>query len=156
MPVKILKEFLDSHKVHYETLTHPVTYTAQRTAESVHIRAKELAKTVMVKIDGKMAMAVLPASHRVDLELLQKAAGAKQVELAEEQEFKNLFPGCEVGAMPPFGNLYEMEVYVAASLVEDEDILFNAGSHTELIKMGYNDFESLVQPKIVRFSYKSV
>ena len=152
MPVKRLKEFLDSHKVHYETLTHPVTYTAQRTAESVHIRAKELAKTVMVKIDGKMAMAVLPASHRVDLELLQKAAGAKQVELAEEQEFKNLFPGCEVGAMPPFGNLYEMEVFSSPQLAEDEEIAFNTGTHTELIRLSYANYAQLVAPAIVRLS----
>ena len=152
MPVKRLKEFLDSHKVHYETLTHPATYTSQRTAESVHIRAKELAKTVMVKIDGKMAMAVLPASHRVDLEILQKATGAKQVELAEEQEFENLFPGCEVGAMPPFGNLYEMEVFSSPQLAEDEEIAFNTGMHTELIRLSYADYAQLVSPAIVRLS----
>lgn len=152
MPVKRLKEFLDSHKVHYETLTHPATYTAQRTAESAHIRGKELAKTVMVKIDGKMAMAVLPASHRVDLELLRKATGAKQVELAEEREFEDVFPGCEVGAMPPFGNLYEVEVFSSPQLAEDEEIAFNAGTHTELIRLSYADYAQLVSPAIVKLS----
>jgi Ala-tRNA(Pro) deacylase len=106
----------------------------------------------MVKIDGKMAMAVLPASCKVDFDLLKKAAGASTVGLASEQEFKNLFPECEIGAMPPFGNLYGMEVFVADALAEDEEIAFNAGSHTELIRLAYKDFERLVKPKVVKFS----
>lgn len=156
MPTKKLKEFLDANNVKYITMSHSKAYTAQQVAASMHIKGKKLAKTVMINIDGSMAMAVLPASYKVDFDKFQDYIKANQVVLSSEQEFKDRFPGCDVGAMPPFGNLYEMEVYVAASLVEDEDILFNAGSHTELIKMGYNDFESLVQPKIVRFSYKSV
>lgn len=155
MPVKKLKEYLDSNKIKYETIGHSPVFTAQEIAASAHIPGKELAKTVMVKIDGRMAMAVLPASYRVDFDLLKEAAGAGSVELAGEEDFKNLFPECEIGAMPPFGNLFGMDVYVAASLAEDEDIAFNAGSHSELIRLSYRDFERLVRPKIVRFSYKA-
>jgi Ala-tRNA(Pro) deacylase len=152
MPVKKLKDFLDNQKVKYVTISHSPTYTAQEIAASAHIPGKELAKTVMVKIDGKMAMAVLPASHKVDFHLLKKAAGASKVELATEQEFKDLFAECEVGAMPPFGNIYGMEVFVAESLDEDEEIAFNAGLHTELIRLAYKDFERLVKPKVAKFS----
>ena len=113
-----------------------------------------MAKTVMVKLDGKMAMAVLPASYQVDFGLLKKATGAKKVELAGEKEFQDIFPECDVGAMPPFGNLYDMDVFVAQSLTEDEEIAFNAGSHTELIRLSYSDFEKLVKPTILKFSAK--
>jgi Ala-tRNA(Pro) deacylase len=152
MPVKKLKDFLDNQNIKYVTITHSPTYTAQEIAASAHIPGKVMAKTVMVKIDGKMAMAVLPASCKVDFDLLKKAAGASTVGLASEQEFKNLFPECEIGAMPPFGNLYGMEVFVADALAEDEEIAFNAGSHTELIRLAYRDFERLVKPKVVKFS----
>jgi Ala-tRNA(Pro) deacylase len=150
MPVKRLKEFLDSHNVKYTTISHSEAYTAQEVAASAHIPGKELAKTVIVKIDGQMAMAVLPAAHRVDFDLLKRTAEAKRVELASEQEFKDLFPECEVGAMPPFGNLYGMAVYAADALAEDEAIAFNAGTHRELIRLPYRDFERLVQPKVMK------
>ncbi len=152
MPVQKLKEFLDTNRIHYETLTHATTYTAQHTAESAHIPVREMAKTVMVKLDGKMAMAVVPTSQRVDLDLLQKATGAANVELATEQEFEDMFPGCEIGAMPPFGNLYGMEVFVSPKLAEDESIAFNAGSHTELIRLSYQKYTQLVSPAIVNLS----
>lgn len=135
-------------------ITHSPAYTAQEVAASAHIKGKEVAKTVMVKVDGKMAMAVLPASRKVDFALLKKVAKAREVELAGENEFKDVFPDCEIGAMPPFGNLYGMEVFVDESLREDKEIAFNAGSHSELIKMAYKDFERLVKPKIAAFSTK--
>jgi len=152
VPLQRLKEFLDSHHVHYETLTHSTTYTAQHTAESTRIPVKELAKTVMVKIDGHMAMVVLPTCSRVDLDMLRDATGARNVELAKEQEFGDMFPGCEVGAMPPFGNLYDMEVFASPQLVEDEKIAFNAGSHTELMRLSYKDYAELVSPALVRLA----
>ena len=155
MPVRKLREFLDSHKIRYVTIKHSEVYTAQEIAASAHIPGKELAKTVMVKIDGKMAMAVLPASYKVDFDLLKEAAGARKVEMASEQEFTDMFPECEIGAMPPFGNLYGMEVFVAETLAEEQEIAFNAGSHTELIRMSYKDFESTVKPKVVKFSSKN-
>ncbi|MCP4332167.1 MAG: YbaK/EbsC family protein [Gammaproteobacteria bacterium] len=149
MPAQKLKEFLDGHSIKYVTISHSPAYTAQMIAELAHIPGKELAKTVICKIDDKFAMAVLPASFRVDLDYLQAATGAGQIELASEAEFKNLFPDCEVGAMPPFGNLYDMDVYVAEQLAEDEEIAFNAGSHTELVRMSYKDFENLVTPEVI-------
>jgi Ala-tRNA(Pro) deacylase len=152
--LKKVKDYLDSHQIKYVTITHSPVYTAQEIAASAHIPGKELAKTVMVKIDGKTAMAVLPASYRVDFDLLKGATEASSVELASEADFENMFPGCELGAMPPFGNLYGIEVFVAASLAEDAEIAFNAGSHSELIRLSYKDFESLVKPKVIRFSYK--
>ncbi|MCI0331234.1 MAG: YbaK/EbsC family protein [candidate division Zixibacteria bacterium] len=154
MPVKKLREFLDGQKVKYVTVTHSRAVTAQEVAASAHISGKEMAKTVMVKLDGKMAMAVLPASSRVNLDLLKEASGAKQVDLAAELEFRELFPECEPGAMPPFGNLYGMPVFVSESLTHDEEIAFNAGSHTELIKLSYKDFERLVKPKVAKLSTK--
>ncbi len=153
MPVNKLKEFLDSSKVKYLSINHSAAYTAQEIAASAHVRGKELAKTVMVTIDGKMAMAVLPASRKVSFDLLREAAGAEGVQLAGERAFGDLFPGCEVGAMPPFGNLYNMDVYVSKLLTEDEEIAFNAGSHTELIRLSYKDFARLVKPKVAKIAY---
>jgi len=154
MPSKKIKDFLDAHAVKYVSIVHSVAYTAQEVAASAHIKGKKLAKTVILKIDGKIAMAVLPANYKIDFELLKNAFGTKDVRLSNEQEFKDKFPGCEVGAMPPFGNLYEVETYVAASLLDDIEIAFNAGTHTELIKMQYKDFKKLVKPKVIRFSSK--
>ena len=111
-----------------------------------------MVKTVMVKINGKMAMAILPASYHVDFNMLKEITGEENLRLASESEFKDMFPDCEVGAMPPFGNLYGMEVYAALSLTDDEEIAFNAGTHTEVIRMEYKDFERLVKPKILKFS----
>ena len=152
MPVQKLKEFLNSHSIKYVIINHSPAYTAQEIAESAHIPGKELAKTVIIKMDGKLAMAVLPASYKIDLQQFKKATGAGNVELANEREFRQLFPECEVGAMPPFGNLYDMKVFVAQTLAEDKEIAFNAGSHTELIKLAYKDFEDLVKPKVIKFS----
>lgn len=156
MPTQKLKTFLDSHRVPYLTIHHSMAFTAQQIAASAHISGKEIAKTVMIKVDGKMAMAVLPASFQVDFDLLKRTTGASKVELADEREFKDRFPECEIGAMPPFGNLYDMDVFVAESLTKQEEIAFNAGSHTELIQMGYKDYERLVKPNILKFSAKSV
>src|SRR5262249_15895041 len=150
MPAQKLKEFLDSHKIKYLTITHSLAHKAQEIAASAQVIGKELAKTVIVKIDNKMAMAVLPASYRVNFDLLKKAAGASKVELANEQEFRVMFPELEVGAMPPFGNLYSMEIFVDESLSQDDEIAFNAGSHTELIRLAYRDFERLVTPRVAK------
>ncbi len=149
MPTQKLQDYLDQHEIQYVTISHSPAYTAQRIAEMTRIPGKELAKTVIVKIDDKFAMAVLPASRRVNLRHLQEAIGADEVTLSSETEFNKLFPDCEVGAMPPFGNLYDMGVYVAEQLTEDDEIAFNAGSHSELVKMSYNDFANLVTPQVV-------
>ena len=150
-----LTGFLDEHHVRYKAITHSQAFTAQEIAESAHVPGKDLAKTVIVKVDDSMAMAVLPANYQINLEHLKDQVGAAKVELAKEQEFQDLFPGCERGGMPPFGNLYDMDVFVTESLAQDEEIVFNAGSHTELIQMAYKDFEKLVRPKVLRFSTRS-
>jgi Ala-tRNA(Pro) deacylase len=152
MPIKKLKEYLDSNKVEWVSVYHSTAFTAQRIAASAHVSGKELAKTIMIKVDGKMAMAVLPASCKVNFDQLREAIGTSNIELASEKEFLSLFPDCEIGAMPPFGNLYGMEVYVAQKLTDDKEIYFNAGSHNELIHMSYKDYERLVRPKIVKFA----
>ena len=150
MPVTKLREFLDDKRVKYLMISHSPAFTAQEIAASAHIPGKELAKTVMVKLDGKMTMAVLPASRRVDFEALRSRTGARQAELASEKEFQDMFPECELGAMPPFGNLYGLDVWVDESLTRDAEIAFNAGSHTELLRLAYKDFERLVNPKVAR------
>jgi Ala-tRNA(Pro) deacylase len=150
MPAKKLREFLDSQKVPYETIEHPLAFTAQQIAAITHIRGRELAKTVIVKLDGTLAMFVLPAGMRVELDHLKEETGARKVELAGESEFRSRFPECETGAMPPFGMLYGMEVFVAGELTHDKEFAFNAGSHRQLIRMKYADFERLVGPRVLR------
>ena len=152
MPVKTLKKFLDREKVKYVSIVHSTAYTAQEVAASAHITGKELAKTVIVELDGKMAMAVLPANRKIVLQDLREVTGCDEVKFASEEEFREKFPDCETGAMPPFGNLYGMDVYAAAGLADNDEIAFNAGSHTEVIKMAYQDFERLVKPNVMSFT----
>ncbi len=152
MPVSRLKAFLDEQQVRYVTMSHSSAYTAQEIAAATHIPGKALAKTVMIKVDGAMKMAVLPAAYKVDLDRLREAVGASTVGLATEAEFAKLFPDCETGAMPPFGNLYGLPVLVAQSLAESKEIAFNAGSHTEVVKLAFADFERLVKPTVLKFS----
>jgi len=149
MPLKKLKEFLDNNKVKYVKIDHSVAYTAQEVAESAHISAKTLAKVVIVKLDGKNCMVVVPAHMKVDLDALKSELGVSDVTLANESEFKSQFPGCDIGAMPPFGNLFDMNVYVSSEIAEQENIAFNAGSHSELLQLAYKDFDNLVSPNIV-------
>ena len=149
MPVKKLKEFLDSHQVKYISMTHSPAFTSQEIAAIAHVSGKQLAKTVIVKIDGKLAMVVIPAQDQVNFAKLREATGNTNVDLASETEFKDKFAGCEVGAMPPFGNLYDMPVFVSSQLSRQDHIVFNAGSHSELMQLNYGDFERLVKPKAV-------
>ena len=152
MACKKLIKFLDENNVKYIKITHSQAFTAQQVAASAHIKGKEMAKTVIIKINGKMAMAVLPANYHVDFQLLKEITGNEDVVLAHESEFKELFDDCETGAMPPFGNLYGLEVFVAQTLTKNEEIAFNAGNHSEVIKMSYSDFEKLAKPKVLKFS----
>lgn len=154
MPVAKLKQFLDDAGVRYEVIPHEEAYTTQEVAAAAHIRGREVAKTVMVKVDGAMAMAVLEAPDVVSMDRLKDVAGAELVELAHEDEFRDLFPTCEPGAMPPFGNLWSMDVFVDEKLREDDRIAFNAGTHDELMRLDYADFERLVKPVVARLSVK--
>lgn len=147
MPSRKLKEFLDRNNIKYMSIRHSPAYTTQEVAQSAHIHGQQMAKVVMVKVKGEMAMAVTSADRMVDLAGIMKVADTTDVILADEKEFERRFPDLETGAMPPFGNLYGMDVYVDESLSANSEIAFNAGSHTEVIKMSYSDFERLVQPK---------
>ncbi len=149
MPLAKIRQFLDSEKIKYRIISHSVAYTAQEIAALAHISGKTIAKTVIVKLDGKLAMAVLQATQLVDLDALAVAAGAKTADLATEREFAAAFPDCDLGAMPPFGNLYGMPVFVSEALARDDEIAFNACSHTELIRLAFSDFERVVKPRIV-------
>jgi Ala-tRNA(Pro) deacylase len=152
MAVRKLKDFLDRNGVEYITISHSPAYTAQKVAASAHVKGRNLAKPVMIRIDGKMAMAVLPAKYRVDLQLLRAQTGAREVELARESEFEHLFPNCDTGAEPPFGNLWDLPVYADVTLTRDEEIAFNAGSHSELLQLTYADYARLVKPRVIAFS----
>lgn len=152
MPFTHLEEFLNREKVNYKRIVHSRAYTAQKTAAYAHISGNDIAKSVIVKIDGKIAMAVLPASYQVDLNELKRATAAKDVRLASESEFKDVFTDCEVGAQPPFGNLYNIEVFVAEKLTEDTNIAFNACNHAELIQMTYKDYQRLVHPTVIKIA----
>lgn len=154
MPLSKLREFLDSQSVKYLVVSHSLAYTAQGVAALAHVSGKKLAKTVIVKVDDILAMAVVPASSHVDLDRLRELTGALTVELATEREFKDAFPDCETGAMPPFGNLYDMPVYADANLADHEEITFSAGSHRELVRMKWEDMRRLVNPTIDKLTYE--
>ena len=147
-----LKDYLDQNNIKYTTITHSKGYTAQEIAQIMHVPGRELAKTVVIKIDGKPGLAVLPASHHIDFEKIKHALGANEIEMVSEKEFEGYFPNCELGAMPPFGNLFELPVFVSRDLRDDEEIVFNAGTHVDAIRMRYSDFERLLQPVICEFS----
>ena len=150
---RTLTEFLDKNKVGYEVIHHPEAFTAQELSAIEHIKGKQHAKVVMVKTNGAQLMTVLPADHRVDLEKLDKLTG-KGTALASEADFKKLFPDCAVGTMPPFGHLYGVETYVDRSLTDNEMIVFEAGTHSDAVKMSYADFARLAQAKIADFAVK--
>lgn len=151
MPATKVKEFLDNHGVKYVSLKHSPAFTAGEVAASAHVAGRDFAKSVIVRIADSFAMVVLPASRRLVLTDLRELLQNPHVRLATEAEFRDLFPDCELGAMPPFGNLYGLTVYVAESLAQEEEIAFNAGTHTEVIKMDFYDFDALVHPVVLDF-----
>ncbi len=151
MPANKLKEFLDSRGVKYVSIQHSPAFTAQEVAQSAHVAGRDFAKTIMVSTENGLAMVVLPASRRIVLADLREMLQVPHVRLATEQEFRDLFPDCELGAMPPFGNLYGLPVYVAGSLTKEEENAFNAGTYTEVIKLRYADFETLVKPMVLDY-----
>ena len=152
MPARKLKDFLDQNQIKYISVVHSPAYTAQEVAQSAHVTGKEFAKVVIVELDEDMAMVVLPATRKVVLQDLRELTGSDEVKFASEEEFRGRFPDCETGAMPPFGNLYGMDVYAAESLAENEEIAFNAGSHIEIIRMSFRDFDRLVRPRVMSFT----
>jgi len=147
-----LERYFREQGVKYQTTSHPEVYTAQEVAAVEHVPGMFMAKVVMVLVDGTITALVLPAPRRVDIPRLKAALGAKEARLAREEEFGHLFPDCEVGAMPPFGNLYGVPVVVDKSLTEDPQIVFNAGTHRETMSVAFADFQRLAQPKIAEFT----
>ncbi len=154
MPCEKLLDYLDENLIDYDLLLHPQAHAARETAVKSGVPGRLFAKTVLVRLDGLMAMAVLPADHKVNFNLLRLAADADTISLTPEYEFEARFPDCELGAMPPFGNLYGMAVFVDAHLSTVDTITFNAGTHTETITMTYADFERLVAPQVARFTFR--
>jgi Ala-tRNA(Pro) deacylase len=147
--LKRLKEMLDEAKIPYEVYTHALAYTAQEIAAKQHFSGNEMAKVVMLEADDKLVMGVLRGNDKISLKIVQESLGARHVRLATEDEFIARFPECEIGAMPPFGNLFGVNVYVDPALEKDEYIYFNAGNHVQTVRIKYKDFARLVKPEIV-------
>jgi Ala-tRNA(Pro) deacylase len=145
-------DYLKKNSVRYEVIEHAPAFTAHEAAVASHVPDKDLAKTLIVQTDDKYCMVVMSADHRLDEHLLGKAIKAKQLHLAQEEDLKPLFPDCELGAMPPFGNLYALPVYIDKSLTNDDEIVFNACSHTKSLRLKMNDYLGLVKPVIAEFS----
>lgn len=146
-----LQDYLDHHHVRYEVLGHEAAYTAPEIAHTLHVSGKLLAKVVITKADKRLVMAVLPSNWKIDFARLKKVLRSRRVRLATEDEFNGPFPDCEIGAMPPFGNLYGVDVYVDRSLTEDEEIVFQAGTYDGAVKLRYQDFAHLVHPTVAEF-----
>ncbi len=151
MPARILKEFLDRRLVRYVSIQHSRAYSAQEVASSIHVAGRDFAKSVIVWVANEMVMIVVPANRRIILGELKELLATDHVRLASETEFRDRFPDCEIGAMPPFGKLYGLQVFISAELMDEEEIAFNAGSHTEVIKMSYDDYVLLVNPMVLDF-----
>ena len=149
MPTQKLKQYLDEQNVKYVSIAHSLAFTSLQIAKSADIPTKQMAKTVILKINNQLAMLIIPSAYQVNLEIISQALVGSKVELATESEFSSKFPDCEVGAMPPFGNLYGMDVYIAESVSEHDEIVFNAGTHSEVIKMAYKEYERLVKPTLI-------
>lgn len=154
MAISKLTTYLDENDIKYVTVKHSRAFTAQEVAASAHIPGRNMAKPVMVKVDGDLKMVVLPSTHDLDFDAIKDSFNTTNVELASENEFEDLFPDSELGAMPPFGNLYDVDTIVSEALAGDVEIAFNAGSHSEVIKMDYRDYESLVEPEIMTVGVK--
>lgn len=146
-----LKEHLEANHVRYEVHPHAEAFTALEVARADHVPASEMAKVVMLRSGDEFLMAVLPAPYKVDLTRLRRSARRPELHLATESEFTHLFPECEAGAMPPFGNLFGLPVWVDEPLARQDEIVFNAGTHSQTVHMAYADFERLVHPQVASF-----
>ncbi len=147
-----LTKFLNSQEVRFETLIHPQAFTAQEVAHALHKTGKVLAKTIVVEADGKIVMTVVPAHHKVNLGAVKKVVGAEDVHLVPETKLRELFPESDLGAMPPLGPMYNLPVIVSKALAEEPEIIFNASTHTDCVKMNYADFARIVNPTVAEVS----
>jgi Ala-tRNA(Pro) deacylase len=149
-----MEQYLRENGVDFEVQTHAQAFTMQEVAAALHVPGNQVAKVVMVKADDDKVMAVLPAPYRLNIDLLRDLVGAKRARLAKEEEFADLFPDCATGAMPPFGNLYDVPVYADRSMAEEPDMVFRIGTHRETMKIAYADFVQLVKPVLGDFSWQ--
>lgn len=149
MPLRQLTNYLEQNNIHYQTRNHPPAFTAQEVAQSCHLSGRRVAKTVIAKVDNEMVMVVTPATERVNFSDLLSEAHAHTAELASEEDFRDKFPMCDLGAMPPFGNLFGMKVYISEELTETDVIAFNSGFNTEIVTMDFADFNRLVRPDVI-------
>lgn len=147
-----LEKYLGDNEAGFQAMTHRTAYTAQEMAAEQKVKGKQVAKVVMALADTKVVMPVMPASHRIDFPKLKEVLGAKDVRLAKEEEFSGIFPDCDTGAMPPFGNMYNVPVYVDRVLTEDPEIVFQAGNHRDTLKIAYKDYARLASPTVVDFA----
>lgn len=155
MPItKRLKELFETAKVAYEVYNHPLAYTAQEIAERQHFSGNQMAKVVMLKVDDQLVMAVVTGNQKVDVPTVRASLGANDVRLASEDEFVSRFPECEIGAMPPFGNLFGVPTYVDPRVTQDEKIYFNAGNHVQTVRLSYDDYASLAMPRVLPLAQK--
>jgi Ala-tRNA(Pro) deacylase len=152
MPVQRLVNLLDQNKIHYTLISHSDTYTTAATGAVTHIPGRAIGKTVMVRVDGQPVMSVIPGSRHLDLNAMKRELGSKKVQLMGELEFASAFPDCDIGAMPPLGVLYQLPVYVDDRLSHEKEIAFNAGSHRELVRLNYSEFERLQHPKVLHIA----
>jgi Ala-tRNA(Pro) deacylase len=150
-----IRKYLDDHGTRYKVVPHARDYAAQYTAADTHTPGRQFAKCVLAWIDNYYAMVVIPADHRVDFDALRRVLGAKDAGLVREEEMVRLFPDCEVGAEPPFGNLYDLPVFMATPIADDESITFNAGTHDDAIRMSVKEFERLTDPSVIDCSIKA-
>src|SRR3990167_1922449 len=156
MPVQQLKEYLDANNVRYVSIEHSLAYTAKEIADRIKIKGDQMAKTVMINLDGTMSMVVLPSTCRIRWDRFTKAMGTELVELLSEDEFKDHFPQCEVGAMPPFGNLYDIPTYIYEGFSDESEIAFRAGTHHEVIKMSLREYLRLEHPMTLSEGFAKV
>ncbi len=150
-----LEQYFRENGVGFQAMTHPAAYTAQEVAAAQRVPGKQVAKVVLVLADGKPVMLVMPASYRIDFAKLKRGLGAQEVQLAHERDFSALFPDCDTGAMPPFGNLYDVPVYVDRALTADAEIVFQAGTHRDTLKITYADYARLARPIVADFATHS-
>lgn len=144
--------YLAENRVPFQLTKHHQAFTAQETAAEQKVPGKEVAKVVIVKANGSLVMLVMPASYRIDFRKLFGVLANQDAGLAEEKEFAHVFPDCDTGAMPPLGNLYDIPVYVDKTLAEDKEIVFNAGTHEEAMRVRYDDYARLVKPVVAEFA----
>ena len=148
-----MERYLQENNVPFEVMTHDRAYTMQEAAAALHVSGKRVAKVVMVKGDGQIVMFAIPASHRLNLDNVRAALDVKVASLASEKEFSALFPDCEPGAMPPFGNLYDVPVHIDRALAGQESIVFRIGTHRHTMRIAYADFARLAQPTVGDYTY---